>query len=351
MIAKKATALLSSALTIRGRGLRIAAAVVLVGTPVFTGCFSDDEPLFVLSGDAYGACPPAPENGVVHGGATNQRLDLKVAEAWPKRRSEPSKLTPSEVARACAIYAACSNEGDALRGEDADFVGALALASCYNGSVGVLSTNAEQRAIPLVDHNERWSYFVRAVLETGGDCMEVQSALSQLDENIACEEDGCWWSGDRQPTVSCEGSVATLRHGVVVTQRDCARSYTECDPSSPTGCTDRPLLRCSSDALLDRCDGDVRLGCDRCGLVAFRDCSWNGGTCVETKEGAHCESPKDTCGDIQPGCDGTRYRTCVFGQAIDVDCAEFGMECVQSPSEEQTVSALAGARCVPASES
>ena len=65
-----------------------------------------------------------------------------------------------------------------------------------------------------------------------------------------------------------------------------------CSETSPTGCTDRPLVRCTAGGK-DRCDGDVKLGCDHCGFVSFHDCSWNGGHCEETGGGAECFGPRD----------------------------------------------------------
>ena len=69
---------------------------------------------------------------------------------------------------------------------------------------------------------------------------------------------------------------------------------------------------------------------DVCGFVSFHDCSWNGGTCSETAEGAACVAPGDyrNCGMAH--CDGASLSLCVSGRVVTVDCREEGMQACYS---------------------
>src|SRR5262249_46484930 len=110
------------------------------------------------------------------------------------------------------------------------------------------------------------------------------------------DADGCYGSA---PRGTSDGGVAALvffhlRGGHLgPDRRHCAFADAECSTKSPTGCTDRPLVACEAPAK-DRCDGNVKLGCDHCGLVSYRDCAWDGGTCRGTPGGAECVPPGDS---------------------------------------------------------
>ena len=136
----------------------------------------------------------------------------------------------------------------------------------------------------------------------------------------------CW--GSRRNLFIARATLGPSAH------RDCLRAGMRCDKSSATGCTDRPLTRCKSGGA-DRCDGDIKLGCDGCGFVSFRDCSWNGGTCSETADGAKCLAPGDYVGCHTPSCKGTSLSLCVSGRTVTVDCREEGMQtCYSEPPPE-----------------
>jgi hypothetical protein len=157
---------------------------------------------------------------------------------------------------------------------------------------------------------------------------------------LECEEDGCWTTRNNG-TVRCEGEIAMF--SAYDTPRDCALSGMLCDETSPTGCTDRLLTRCENGGR-DRCDGSIKLGCDRCGFVSYHDCAYDGrGRCVETEDGAHCEFPRD-CAQVPTVCAGTSLTLCVAGQLTSVDCTEVGMEsCSSTGLDSQTPDA----HCVP----
>jgi hypothetical protein len=95
---------------------------------------------------------------------------------------------------------------------------------------------------------------------------------------------------------------------------------------SPTGCTDRPPVTCQS-AAKDRCDGDIKLGCDRCGMVSFHDCAVMGGRCVENPDGAACVYPNaGPCTPQDQTCAGSVLAACVGGTSVMVDCVGLGLK-------------------------
>jgi hypothetical protein len=86
-----------------------------------------------------------------------------------------------------------------------------------------------------------------------------------------------------------------------------------------------------------RCDGDIKLGCDSCGFVSYRDCSWDGGHCAETPDGAECEAPQvsgNPCASARSGCSGNSLTLCVNSTPITVDCIAIGMDgCTEAPPD------------------
>src|SRR5262249_26965725 len=135
----------------------------------------------------------------------------------------------------------------------------------------------------------------------------------------SCQEDGC--KAETPYRVTCEGTTAVMTDTLgAVVRRDCARSFTECDPTSETGCTDRHFTQCDpSVGKGDRCDGNVRLGCDGAGQVSYHDCSILGGTCGTLPNGAQgCIYPHDaTCtdGETSLSCDSGGVTSCVAGRS------------------------------------
>jgi hypothetical protein len=264
--------------------------------------------------------------------------------------------TAQETADACSAFAACADPEWLGR---ADVGGLLGLAvpllrtrvqqACLSGTFDLsYGIGAGSRVIPVAASNEGWPFFIRAVLAARGDCARVRDVLTDLEVQMNCQEDGCW--GLEKEPVHCDGDVATVGSHT----RDCSRSGTRCSETSLTGCTDRPLTRCKPGGH-DRCDGNVKLGCDGCGFVSFRDCSWNGGTCSETADGAKCLAPGDYVGCHTPSCKGTSLSLCVSGRTVTVDCREEGMQTCYSepppdplpmcPDRQQADCVVAAAHC------
>jgi hypothetical protein len=235
--------------------------------------------------------------------------------AWPDRPEDVPAITSEDIARACVERAMCGPE------TAGSGVGALRFVSlCVDG----LTWSAE-RAIPvtgLLNWNERAEYFVRCQLDHTGDCTAQQSCSSDRGPGILCEEDGCRVTGNAFQ-VTCEGSVAKMRGGEASFDRDCARAFAVCDPLSPTGCSDRQFSACPADlGPGDRCDGDIRLGCDRNGQVSYHDCTRMRGYCGTTAEGEACtyaSPPSPECSDPTqpaPACMGSMLALCINGQRV-----------------------------------
>src|SRR5262249_22663622 len=204
-------------------------------------------------------------------------------EAWPDRPMQPMPLTASEILDGCAAWAACqTNFSDRL----------TAAQLCVND----VEQNAE-RTIPisfssLGERDERPEFFVRCAAQNAGNCSAVTSCLTTRTAEYNCQEDGC--IAQIAYSISCEGSVAVMtRSDGQVDRRDCARAFTSCDPSSETGCTDRLFTQCDpSKPGTDRCDSDIRLGCDNAGQISYHDCARLGGTCgVLSGGGQGCVYP------------------------------------------------------------
>ncbi len=282
-------------------------------------CWDDERPC--PDGEV---CDSSTLVGEPHGVRDDGTVDVSVQDAWPNRRAEAPALTAEEIAGACTLLAACYSEdtGDA---ENDRTNREMLLHLCLMPEAFMFW---EERAVPTSGINERWAFEARAILEAGADCDAIVAIQTERPSQIRCEEAGCWWSSieDPIPSVSCEGTVSTLSSNGQTYERDCARGLQDCDPNSPTGCTDRAPTACTPPAK-DRCEGDVRLGCDGNGRVSFHDCTrLEGGRCAETDDGVKCVYPDAE--ECEPG-DGSVsadvLSVCVLGRMVDVDCGVWGL--------------------------
>ncbi len=250
---------------------------------------------------------PDAETGPIGQPASN------AAEAWPKRATPPAPLSTAEVIDGCAALARC----------------ALTEAKERQGLVSLCIYQVEfsaERAIPFRNLDgelfENAEYVLRCAIAAGDQCSEVDACQAQRSVDFRCEEAGC--SSDTQRDVACAGNTATItdENGATVT-RDCTTANATCDTKSPTGCTDRPFTTCGFEGKADRCDGNIRLGCDGAGQVSFRDCARLGGTCeTDTSGVGGCvypdQSPRCDADDTYPEvrCEGDQLVTCVTGREV-----------------------------------
>lgn len=187
---------------------------------------------------------------------------------------------------------------------------------------GALTSSAE-RAIPVSDWFIKWAQTADlwvACVEGATTCEGVRACDIKRD-GVSCEEAGCFGPAGWKET-RCQGTVATLVAEGGEFVRDCALAHASCDPASPTGCTDRHSTSCPEDLdKADRCDGDVRLGCDRFNRVSYRDCRRMGGTCGKTPEGRmDCIYPgtSEACAAEPPlECQGGKLSLCVLGGLVE----------------------------------
>ncbi len=237
------------------------------------------------------------------------------AEAWPDQPAGVAPITEENILEACATSGACSAEVAALSPEER--LGLIDI--CVYDAVF-----SAERAIPLTGfnhENERVEWWVSCV-QSATDCSAIETCRTERDQNIVCEEDGCRAYGEFN--VSCNGSIATLTGSDQTFTRDCSRAYVECDATSPTGCADRHFSRCPDGIdTSDRCDGNVRLGCDSGAHVSFHDCTRLGGTCGLASDGSQdCVYPTPSspdCKASQPAaCDGGNLSACVNGHRVSV---------------------------------
>jgi hypothetical protein len=268
-----------------------------------------------------------------------ERVTITAAEAWPDRGIEPPPLSLTELAQACALFETCIwGPGLVSTASDDWANGYYACTASQLSRSDVLPTfeDTEERAIPgSPGIGARWSWWARSAIAASGDCATVVGLDTGWVPDEQCEEDGCWFTNTPLPTTSCDGDVATVRYpstppGNFV--RDCSHSFAHCDPSSPSGCTDRRPVACES-WLADRCDGDVKLGCDGTGKVSFHDCARVRARCVETSDGAACQRPpayRCKLGDVTCTDDRTLHA-CTQGEFVDVDCTALGFtRCVDA---------------------
>lgn len=249
--------------------------VVLVGAALLLGACSSSVT------DASGSASLNPDGPVAH----------NAAEAFPNKPSGVPALSNSEILQACLAAADCVPS----QYTQEQMLGLVQL--CVHDAMF-----SAERAIPMsgfANNNERAEYFVKCTLDNAGDCAAVDACRSERLPDIGCQEDGCRIPRDTASKVTCNGDIATLTIGATSTDRDCSRAYAKCDPSSPTGCTDRHYTACPEGVTkADRCDGDVRLGCDGAGQVSYHDCTRMGGKCGTTPKGAQsCVYP-----DVAPAC-------------------------------------------------
>ncbi|MCS6900058.1 MAG: hypothetical protein RMJ98_10395 [Myxococcales bacterium] len=241
------------------------------------------------------------------------------AEAFPQAPEGVPVLKPQDIFSACVKAAECELE---LPAEDAwarskeeahSFVDICTLAMAFSA----------ERAIPVSGF-----FNLDATADKWVDCVQrgttcgAINACSKKRELISCEEAGCTLSAVWKET-KCEGSVATILTSEGTVTRDCSLAHATCDTQSKTGCTDRPYSACPADMdRADRCEGDIRLGCDGFDQVSYRDCSRMGGTCGMTSEGKmDCIYPakEGFCkknGDSFASCEGSELVACFLGQEV-----------------------------------
>jgi hypothetical protein len=232
-------------------------------------------------------------------------------QAFPGRPQGLAPLTRLDASAACVRAGECAI-GTPLD----DGTGRTVDASTAVGLVDLCIADLQfstERAIPLTgfnNANERSEFWVACVISAGTDCAAIERCRTERLET-SCQEDGCL--GPDGANVVCDGDVATivLRNGNRIT-RDCSRAYARCDTRSSTGCTDRPYTQCDPEqGRADRCDGDVRLGCDGQDQVSYRDCSRFGGTCGALPDGKQGCSYPGIDDDCAPG--KLRAALCVDG--------------------------------------
>lgn len=266
-------------------------------------CFA----LFAVSGCANESKPDTGPEGPVAENAT---------EAWPTQPNDLAVLSSEELLEACATAGSCSPEVAALPAEAR--IGLIDL--CLHDAVF-----SAERAIPLTgwnQSNERVEFWTSCVLGAN-DCATVEACRTARNESITCQEDGCRASVELD--VSCNGAIATLTADGKSTTRDCSRAFAECDANSPTGCTDRHYSVCPDDIdTHDRCDGNVRLGCDGAGQVSFHDCTRLGGACGLAADGTQdCVYPGPISLECEASeaasCTGSTLSACVNGRRISIE--------------------------------
>jgi hypothetical protein len=232
------------------------------------------------------------------------QLQITAGQVWPDLATQPKLPAPMELAKACLKLSGCTQ---------------FPLADCLNAK------ESEENGVPYGATNERVLFLVLEALKPGVECAALKKLETLRPPGIVCESHGCEWvsNTDPVPTVTCNGTVATLAARSGTFQRDCSHAFAKCDPQSPTGCTDRPLIKCPPTAI-DRCDGDVQLGCRMIGYVSFRNCALYGGRCEPTglNGNATCEYAK-TC-TATPTCSGSMIKVCAAGETVDVDCKSLG---------------------------
>jgi hypothetical protein len=244
-------------------------------------------------------------------------------EAWPTQPLHAPVISREGILLACATAGSC-------------YPGAFEVTPYERTALIDLCVSdaafSAERAIPMsgwgAHDNERVEFWVDCVLDAN-DCSTVDACRTKRNEHISCEENGCHTWVDFE--VSCNGSIATLTGEGQKFTRDCSRALAECDPQSPTGCTDRHYSKCPDDIdTHDRCDGNVRLGCDAQGDVSFHDCARMGGTCGLSENGTQdCLYPGGIsleCQASEPAsCDNGTLSACVNGNRVAIEtsfCAE-----------------------------
>ena len=242
-------------------------------------------------------------------------------EAWPEKPASVPAITAEQIARACVMQAACI---PASEGHDRKTLQGLVDLCAHDAAFSA------ERAIPLSGfgkRNERAEFFVDCTLKAVS-CDAARACTTTRSDDVHCEEDGCRLTSDASPSVSCNGSIASITTSNSSTKRDCARAFAQCSEQSPTGCTDRAFSACDQVGIEqgDRCDGDIRLGCDGGNQVSYRDCTRLGGSCRQNGKGACVYPDADArCGGDSPSpseCTGSQLSLCVGHAWISVDAPE-----------------------------
>lgn len=238
-------------------------------------------------------------------------------EAWPQKPTV-SRVAPERAAQACAAWASCSVQTDGDR-EMYLFATAFCLDSLHWSLERAIPISRSGLIGAFDNYNERGEFFVDCAIASANDCGGVQACLTERAAGIVCQEDGCRATEDY--SVACEGDVAVLTSATAaVTRRDCSRAFAKCDTSSPTGCTDRQFSACPTEAQVgDRCDGQIRLGCDRFSQVSYHDCARiDGGACVDVDGRGQCQYDESTpCTDAV--CANGKLTICAFNQSVTID--------------------------------
>ncbi|MCC6644497.1 MAG: hypothetical protein IT374_02870 [Polyangiaceae bacterium] len=238
------------------------------------------------------------------------------SEAFPEAPQAVPALSRDALLRACVRAAECQvGQPPSSPITAADALGLVGIC------VSALEFSAE-RAIPISGWMSRASTAdVWAACVTAGPACDDVRACDVARPGVTCEEDGCRGPSGWVET-RCAGDQATIVTKTSQSTRDCALAHARCDVASPTGCTDRPYTRCPDGAPhVDRCDGDVRLGCDGQGQVSYRDCRRLGGTCGLDARGTYdCVYPDtDACAGTAPpslGCAEGELAMCVLGARV-----------------------------------
>jgi len=275
-------------------------------------------PLMLAFGLGASACSSSSDDGTQHLGPSKGPVATNAAEAWPDAPTAVPPISAENILEACSLAGACSDEVMQLD---------LATRTSLIDLCVFDATFSVERAIPMsgfVTSNERTEYWVKCVLDNAQACNLVEACKTERDPSIACQEDGC--DGPAGATVTCNGDVATIVAGGKTLTRDCSRAFAQCDPESTTGCTDRPFTQCPADASsADRCDGNIRLGCDAYNQVSYHDCTRLGGTCGAEADGSQgCVypgqiAPECTGDDIAKAtCSGSTLSACVNGRRLSV---------------------------------
>jgi hypothetical protein len=271
---------------------------------MLASCWGDPEPLGPPCTRNAGACRSRDDVTRSVTKDAQGQLVITAAEAIPSLGTQPGLPPAADHARACVKLNSCTQ---------------LPLEKCLQPDA------SEENNIPFGTTNERVLFLIHEALKPGADCAALKKLETARATPINCESHGCEWISqtDPVPTVTCNGDVATLTAKSATFTRDCAHSFAKCDPKSPTGCSDRPLIKCPSDAI-DKCDGDVQIGCRQIGFVSARNCALYGGKCSSMGTFGNATCVYDKACTPSPTCKGTAVEVCLGGTRISVDCAANG---------------------------